>query len=441
MTQRVVIVGGGFGGLYCATHLRNPAIEVTLIDRRNFHLFQPLLYQVATGALSPANIAAPLRALLRRQRNARVLLGEVVDLDPERREVLLTSGERIAYDSLVIASGVTHQYFGHPEWEGDAPGLKTIEDATEIRHRILQVFEEAELAAAGGRPRQNPCFVIVGGGPTGVELAGAIAEIARYTLASNFRLINPAEARIVLVEAGPRILASYPEGLSANARAVLTRLGVEVREAARVTSVADAAVEIQAATGAERLPATSVLWAAGVRASPLGAVLARRCGAALDRLGRVLVEADQSLAGHPQLFVIGDLANTERFTGSAMPGVAQVAMQQGKFVAGLIRRRALSPDTQQTASARADMFRYRDLGNMATIGRAAAVAQIGPLRLSGLLGWLTWLFIHLLYIVQFENKVLVLTQWAWSYFTRGRSARLITGDLDGTDQAHDAHNG
>lgn len=426
MAQRVVIVGGGFGGLYCATRLRSSRLEVTLVDRRNFHLFQPLLYQVATGALSPANIAAPLRALLRRQPNARVLMGEVVDLDPAAGEVVLASGQRIPYDSLVVASGVTHQYFGHPEWEPIAPGLKTIEDATEVRHRILQVFEAAELGAACGLPAQPPIFVVVGGGPTGVELAGAIAEIARYTLAGNFRLINPAQVRILLVEAGKRLLATYPESLSANARRVLQRLGVEVREATRLTALGTGVVTVDAGGSPEVLKVDCILWAAGVKASPLGTVLERRCGAALDKLGRVLVEPDQSIAGYSNIFVIGDLANTQRFTGVPLPGVAQVAMQQGRFVARLICQR--NAGRRGRRAGQAEVFRYRDFGNMATIGRAAAVAQIGPLRLTGLSGWLTWLFIHLLYIVQFENKVLVLTQWAWSYFTRGRSARLITGD-------------
>jgi NADH dehydrogenase len=432
MAQRVVIVGGGFGGLYCARRLHRD-FDVTLIDRRNFHLFQPLLYQVATGSLSPANIAVPLRALLRKRRNVRVLLGEAVDVDLAARELVLDGGEWIGYDVLVAATGSTHAYFGHDEWEELAPGLKTIEDATDIRRRVLGAFEQAERTTDPVATKQWLTFVIVGGGPTGVELAGAIAEIARDTLRGNFRRIDPASARIILVEGQDRVLASYPFDLSLKAQRKLAQLGVELRLDSRVVGVEPGRVAIQPDSGGtgSRIETRTVLWAAGVRGTHFGEVLAQRAGIERDRLGRLPVNPDLTLAGHDNIFVIGDLANYAGADGYPLPGVAQVAMQQGKYVAELLRKRQLAAVEKAAGSRLHDAampFRYRDLGTMATIGRAAAVCDLGSIHLSGFIGWAAWLFIHLLYIVQFQNKLLVIVQWAWSYFTLGRSARLITGE-------------
>ncbi len=419
--HRVVVVGGGFGGLYAAQSLKRAAVDITLVDRRNFHLFQPLLYQVATGGLSPANIAAPLRSILKRQRNARVLLAEATGLDAARRVVSLADGE-VPYDSLIVAAGMANQYFGHDQWAPLAPGLKTIEDATEIRRRILTAFEQAERRGAAPDVAEWLTFVVIGGGPTGVELAGALAEIARDTLRREFRTINPAAAKIVLVDAADRILQSYPPELSEKAAESLRRLGVTVYCGVRVTQIAADAVELQRGGGSERVAARTVLWAAGVQASPLGRIVASATGTQTDRLGRVIVAPDLSIAGHPDVFVIGDLANFPHQGGQPLPGVAQVAMQQGRYVARLIearlRGRTLPP------------FRYKDLGNMATIGRAAAVAQIGSMQFSGYLAWLLWLFVHLIHIVEFQNRVLVLLQWAWNYITFNRAARLITGDAE-----------
>jgi NADH dehydrogenase len=417
-THHVVIVGGGFGGLYAAKSLKRAPVRVTLLDRRNFHLFQPLLYQVATGGLSPANIAAPLRAVLRRQRNTTVLLAEATDVDVGRRVVRLSDGE-VGYDTLIVATGSGHHYFGHPEWERTAPSLKTVEDATAIRRRVLLAYEVAEREADPERRRALLTFVVVGGGPTGVELAGALAELARYTLRRNFRTIDPASARIVLLEGTDRVLPPYPHTLSAKAAQALARLGVTVRTNALVTDVQPGAVTVAAGGSAEIVPCHTVLWAAGVQASPLGAILARATGAALDRAGRITVQPDLSLPDHPEIFVIGDLANFPYQGGKLLPGVAPVAMQQGQYAARLIEARLRG----QTAPP----FRYRDYGSMATIGRAAAVADFGWLRLSGYLAWLAWLFVHVLKLIEFENRVLVLFQWAWNYVTRNRSARLITG--------------
>jgi NADH dehydrogenase len=418
-SHRVVIVGGGFGGLYTAQALGKARVQVTLLDRRNFHLFQPLLYQVATGTLSPANIAAPLRAVLRRQKNARVLLAEVAGFDVPHRQVLLLDGTTIPYDTLVVAAGARHHYFSHPEWEKFAPGLKTIEDATDIRRRILLAFEAAELAATPERRRALLTFVVVGGGPTGVELAGAVGEVAHHTLRGNFRSIDPASAKILLLEAADRILGTYPPQLSAKAVASLERLGVTVRTHAAVTDVGAEHVEIRSDGKTEVIPAHTVLWAAGVDASPLARALAQATGAALDRAGRITVEPDTTLPGHPEIFVIGDMANYPHEGGKPLPGVAPVAMQQGRYVANLIQCRLKGEPPIP--------FHYRDHGTMATIGRAAAVADLGSVRLSGYLAWLTWLFVHILYLIAFENRVMVMFQWAWNYFTQGRSARLITG--------------
>jgi NADH dehydrogenase len=418
--HHVVIVGGGFGGLYAAQALGKARLPVTVLDRRNFHLFQPLLYQVAAGELSPANIAAPLRAVLRRHKKTRVLLAEVAGFDVAGRRVLLADGGAVAYDSLLVAAGARHHYFGHPEWEQYAPGLKTVEDATTIRRRILLSFEQAERATDADHRRALLTFVVVGGGPTGVELAGAIAEVAHYTLRGNFRDFDPASARILLLEAGDRILSTYPAKLSARAVRSLQRLGVTVRTGAAVTEVGPGRVAVRADGKAEVIAAHTVLWGAGVDASPLARALAEATGATLDRSGRIVVQPDLTLPGHPEIFVIGDMANYPHQTGKPLPGVAPVAMQQGRYVADLIQRRL-----RGAAPVR---FRYRDHGTMATIGRAAAVVDLGWLQLSGYPAWLVWLFIHILYLIEFDNRVLVLFQWAWNYFTAGRSARLITGD-------------
>ena len=416
--HHVVIIGGGFGGLYATKSLKRAPVQVTLIDRRNFHLFQPLLYQVATGGLSPANIAAPLRAILKRQENVRVLLGEAIDIDVSNRRVVLSDGE-VSYNTLIVAVGVRHHYFGRNDWEELAPGLKTIEDATEIRRRVLLAFEAAEREGDPGELRAWLTFVVVGGGPTGVELAGTLGEIARHTLKHDFRAINPADARIVLVEGMDRVLPPYPPTLSARAEAGLSRLGVTVRTRAMVTDIDADAVTIRCGERSERIPTRTVLWAAGVQASALGGILASATGAAVDGVGRVVVEPDLSVAAHPEVFVIGDLAHFSHQTGTPLPGVAPVAMQQGRYVATLIMRR-LRGETMPP-------FRYRDYGSMATIGRAEAVADLGWVRFSGFLAWLAWLFIHLIHLVQFQNRLLVLIQWAWNYVTWNRYARLITG--------------
>jgi NADH dehydrogenase len=416
--HRVVLVGGGFGGLFATRQLARAPVEVTLLDRRNFHLFQPLLYQVATGALSPANIAAPLRDVLKRQKNVRVLLAEVTDIDVANRRVLLTDGS-MEYDSLIIAAGARHAYFGHDEWEKWAPGLKTIEDATDIRRRVLLAFESAEREQDPERRQAWLTFIVVGAGPTGVELAGAIGELAHHTLRRNFRSCDPDRARILLLEGVDRVLPPYPADLSAKAAASLKRLGVTVRTNTFVTDIQPHAVTVRSGDHTEVLPARTVLWAAGVQASPLGKALARATGVALDRAGRVMVAPDLTVPGHPEIFVIGDLATFTHQGGKPLPGVAQVAMQQGRYVSNLIQRR-LRGETLPP-------FHYHDRGSMATIGVGAAVAYTGWLHFSGFLAWLAWLFIHLINIVQFENRLLVLSQWAWNYFTRNRYARLITG--------------
>jgi NADH dehydrogenase len=417
--HRVMIIGGGFGGLYAARSLRRAPVEVTLIDRHNYHLFQPLLYQVATGALSPANIAAPLRSVLKGVANEFVLLGEATDINPQARTVTVDGQHAVEYDSLIVAAGMTNSYFGHPEWEQHAPSLKTLADATELRRRILTAFEQAERDADWSAIREQLTFVVVGGGPTGVELAGALAEISRDTLRRDFRRIRPADARLLLVEGGDRLLDAYDLTLADSARATLQRLGVQVWLNSRVIDVAEDHVIIRRDGEEQRVPTRTVLWAAGVTASPLGALLAERTGCPLDRIGRVQVQPDLTLPSHPSIFVIGDMAHVVQ-DGQPLPGVAQVAMQQGKYATRLILARLRGEGLPP--------FRYRDLGSMATIGRAAAVCQIGRLRIAGLLGWVMWLFVHLMYIVQHENRLLVLFQWAFNYFTRNRAARLITDE-------------
>jgi NADH dehydrogenase len=426
--QRVVIVGGGFGGLYAARQLKGAAVDVTLIDRRNFHLFQPLLYQVATGGLSPGEIASPLRAVLSRQRNVEVLLGEVVDLDVEGRRAILRDGEA-AYDQLVLATGATDHYFGHDQWERLAPGLKTVEDATEIRSRVLLAFERAERESDPAARRALLNFVIVGAGATGVELAGALGEIANDTLRHDFRHINPAEAGILLLEGTGRVLPSYPPELSAKAEKQLIALGVRTRHNALVTNIDSDGVTLESAGKTEHIAARTVLWAAGVRASGLGQVLAQRTGARLDRAGRVLVEPDLSVPGHPEIHVIGDLANFSHQTGAPLPGVAPVAMQQGRYVARLIRKRLVAPTVSAGGGLRGEPapFHYFNKGSLATIGRNRAVADFGFLRVAGFPAWFLWVFVHLMYLVEFENRMLVFVEWVYNYITRNRGARLITG--------------
>jgi NADH dehydrogenase len=417
--HRVVILGGGFGGLYAAQSLKRASARVTLIDRRNFHLFQPLLYQVATGWLSPANIASTLRAVLRRQKNTRVLLAEAIDITVHDRQVILGDGA-IPYDTLIVATGSRHHYFGNDRWEPLAPGLKTVEDATEMRRRIFSAFEAAERETDPSEIRALLTFIIVGGGPTGVELAGALGEIARDTIRHDFRNINPADASILLIEGEARILPPYPPELSSKAQTFLERLGVTVQNNAIVTDIQADAVIIKRGETLERIPCRTVLWAAGVQASPLGKVLSKATGATVDRAGRIFVEPDLSLPDHPEIFVIGDLAYYPHQTGKPLPGLAPVAMQQGRYVAKLLRKRM--------AGKSMPPFRYRDRGIMAIVGRASAVADLGKLRFSGFFAWLAWLFVHLINLVEFENKLLVLIQWAWYYFTCNRGARLITGD-------------
>ncbi len=414
---RVVIIGSGFGGLAAARSLRRAPVRVTVVDRRNHHLFQPLLYQVATAALSPASIAYPIRSILRGQRNARVLLAEAQAIDVEPHRIALSDGS-LGYDFLILATGSRDSYFGHDDWSGWAPGLKTLEDALEVRRRILLAFERAEREHDGARRQALLTFVLVGGGPTGSELAGAIAEISRRVMVSDFRQIDPRDARVVLVEAGPRILPAFPEKLSRKATAELERLGVEVRVATTVTGVGPGFVQL----GDERLEAATVLWNAGVT----GSVLAGTLGVALDRSGRVPVEEDLSIPGHPEVFVIGDLAAFVYQTGKPLPGVAQVAIQQGRHAAENIKRRL------QGEPALA--FRYRDLGNLAVLGRGAAVADLGRVRLSGFPAWVFWCFVHIMKLVGFRNRVIVFLEWAWAFVTWQRGARLITGSVTGAEK-------
>jgi NADH dehydrogenase len=416
--QRVVILGGGFGGLSAARKLKNAPVDVTLIDRCNYHLFQPLLYQVATGSLSPANISGPLRQVLKRNKNTTVLLGEAIDIDPANHQVILSDGA-IGYDTLIVATGSSHQYFGHDDWEKFAPGLKTIEDATDMRARILLAFEAAERETDPEKLKEWMTFVIVGAGPTGAELAGALGEIANDTLTHDFRRITPSEAQIILVEGTDRVLPSYPPKLSEAARKMLERLKVTVRTGAMVTDVKAHSVTIKCGDHAEIIPTRTVLWAAGVLASPLGLALSKRLGAKTDRAGRVIVDPDMTIPGHPEIFVIGDLSSFTHQTGKPLPGVAQPAIQQGRYVAKVIERRLRGEKTPP--------FRYFDKGNLATIGRGAAVADLNFITLAGLPAWLVWIFIHLLYIVEFQNRLLVFMQWMWLYVTFDRAARLITG--------------
>jgi NADH dehydrogenase len=406
--MRVVIVGGGFGGLYAAKALRDAPVEITLVDRRNYHVFQPLLYQVATAALNPADIAYPLRWVLRRQKNASVILGEARSIDLDAKIVHLADGD-LAYNYLILATGATHSYFGHAEWEANAPGLKTIEDALEIRRRVLVAFENAERETDAEAQKAWLTFVIVGAGPTGVELAGALSEIARHTMTRNFRRINPSSARVILLEGKDRVLPVYPPSLSAKAAKQLEHLGVEVIANAMVTRVNDREVCI----GETTIPTRTVLWAAGVQASPLGRMLADRNGSEVDRSGRVEVHPDCSLPGHPEVFVVGDLMALD-----GLPGLAEVAMQSGHHAARTIVR-----GLEGHAPER---FRYRDLGTMATISRFRAVASIGRLQVGGFVGWLMWLVVHLAFLTGFKNRVSAVANWAVAFLGRGRRQRTIT---------------
>ena len=410
----IVIVGGGFGGLAAAKVLRRAPVRVTLLDRHNYHLFQPLLYQVATAALSPGDIASPIRWIFRHSRNVRVLLGEAGSIQTDRKAVSLTDGGTLHYDFLIVAAGSSHSYFGHDEWAASAPGLKTLEDALDIRRRVLLAFERAERETDRARQQDLLTFVLVGGGPTGVELAGTLAEISRQTLRHEFRTIDPSDARVILIEAGPTILQSFPEPLRNAARRSLERLHVDVREGIPVTSVDAHGVTV----GTQRIGAGTVLWTAGVAASPL----VRSLGAPLDRTGRILVQPDLSIPGHPEVFVVGDAASLADASGAPLPGVAQVAMQGARHAAHTILHRL--------AGQQSGRFVYRDKGNMAIVGRGAAIADLGWVRFSGLPAWLAWLFLHIVMLVGFRNRIIVLVEWAIAYLTLQRSVRLITGPLD-----------
>ncbi len=406
----IVIIGGGFGGLYTARNLRKAEARITMIDQHNYHLFQPLLYQVAAAALNPSDIAVPIRSIVRHQKNTAVMLDEAVAIDTARRTVTLRNGE-VAYDYLVVATGATHSYFGHPEWEKHAPGLKTIDDALEIRKRVLLAFEAAERETDPAKQAAWLTFVVIGAGPTGVEMAGALSEIARQSMIRDFRNINPGDARVILIEGKERVLPPYPPDLSEKARKQLVDLGVDVITSAVVTDVSATEVHI----GERRIPTRTVLWAAGVQASPLAISL----GVPLDRAGRVLVEADLTIPGHKEVFVIGDLAAVKQRGGELVPGVAPAAIQEGQHTA-LNLDRALNGQPLRA-------FQYNDKGSLATIGRAAAVAEVGPLKMSGFIAWFAWLAIHIFFLIGFRNRFLVITQWAWAYLTHARGARLITG--------------
>ncbi|GAB4538691.1 MAG: NAD(P)/FAD-dependent oxidoreductase [Pleurocapsa sp.] len=415
----VVIVGGGFGGLYAAKSLKNAPVRVTLIDKRNFHLFQPLLYQVATGTLSPADIASPLRVILSKHKNTQVLLDKVIDIDPQQKKVFLEDKEELSYDALIIATGVSHHYFGNEHWQTDAPGLKTVEDALEMRRRIFSAFEAAEKESDPIKRQALLTFVVVGGGPTGVELAGAIAEIAHQSVKDDFRDIDTTQAKILLFEGMDRVLPPYPAESSAQAQEALEKLGVKIETKTLVTNITDNTVTYRQGDRTETIEAHTILWAAGVRASFMGKVLAERAEAELDRAGRVIVEPDLSLKKYPDIFAIGDLANFSHQGDRPLPGVAPVAMQQGEYMANLITKRLQGKTIAP--------FKYFDLGSLAVIGQNKAVVNLGFAKLSGFLAWLIWVFAHIYYLIEFDNKLVVMIQWAWNYITQGRGARLITG--------------
>ncbi|PYU66973.1 MAG: FAD-dependent oxidoreductase [Acidobacteria bacterium] len=428
--HRVVILGGGFGGLAAAQKLKHVPVEVTLIDRRNFHLFQPLLYQVATGSLSPGEIAAPLRGVLSRQKNTLVLLGEAIDVDPAANRVTLRDGATFGYDSLIVATGTQTSYYGNDSWREWAPSLKSIEEATAIRHKILYAFERAERAGTPDDARAWLTFIIVGAGATGLELSGALAEIARETLRHDFRKIDPQKARIILMEGAPRVLGPFPEDLSVKAEKLVSRLGVELIKGVMVTNIDAGGVTFKRGDSSEKLAAKTVLWAGGVMATPFGRKLAERTHAETDRSGRIKVNRGLTAPHFPNIFIIGDLAHAADEKGKPLPGVAQVAMQGGAYAARVIRARL---------EGKKELPPFHDFnkGEMAVIGRAAAVANIFGVHVSGLLAWLMWLFIHLIYIVEFQSRVLVFVQWGFEYLTFSRGARLITGEAatDSIDQA------
>ncbi len=418
--HKVVIVGGGFGGLYAAKELGKVAsVQVTLVDRRNFHLFQPLLYQVATGTLSPADISSPLRGILSNSRNTTVLMDEVLDVDPQQQTVI-TRGQQLPYDTLILATGVSHHYFGNDQWKTTAPGLKTVEDALEMRRRIFMAFEAAEKETDPSKRQAWLTFVIVGGGPTGVELAGAIAELAFNTLKQDFRNIDTTEAKVILLEGMDRILPPYAPELSAKAAEALTQLGVSVQTKTLVTNIEHNIVTAKQGDTIQQIPAHTILWAAGVKASGMGKILADRTGVTLDRVGRVIVEPDLSIAGYPNIFVIGDLANYSHQGEKPLPGVAPVAMQEGQFVAKLLKARLQNQPVPT--------FRYHDAGSLAVIGQNKAVADLNNVKLSGPIAWFVWVFAHIFYLIEYDNKLIVMLQWGWNYFTRNRGARLITGE-------------
>ncbi len=419
--HQVVILGGGFGGLVAAQTLKRANVEITLLDKRNFHLFQPLLYQVATGSLSPAEIAAPLRAVLRHQKNVEVLLGEAVDIDPSGKQVILADGGIFPYDTLIIATGSQTSYYGKDEWRENAPSLKTIEEATAMRHKMLYAFERAERAETEEEARAWLNFVIVGAGATGLELAGALAEIAHETLKHDFRRIRPQEARIILMEGGPRVLSAYPEDLSAKAEKLVRNLKVEVMLGAFATSIDANGVAYQHGDVAGHIPARTVLWAGGVTATPFARKVAERLNAETDRVGRFKVNPDLTLPNHPEIFVVGDLALSFDEHGKQLPGVAQVAIQGGRHAGKAIKVRLNGRPVPP--------FKYFDKGDMAVIGRAAAVASVFGFHVSGFLAWFIWVFIHLIYIVEFQSRILVMIDWGFLYLSFSRRARLITGEL------------
>src|SRR5437867_3230489 len=425
--HRVVILGGGFGRLAAAQKLKRAPVEVTLIDRRNFHLFQPLLYQVATGSLSPGEIAAPLRGVLSKQKNTQVLLGEAVDVDPQAKRVMLRDGASFEYDALVVATGTQTSYYGNDSWRQWAPSLKSVEEATAIRHKILYAFERAEHAATPEEARAWLTFVIVGAGATGLELSGALAEIANETLRHDFRKIDPQKARIILMEGAPRVLGPFPEDLSAKAEKLVTRLGVEVIKGVMVTNIDAGGVTFKRGDANETLAAKTVLWAGGVMATSFGRKLAERTNSESDRSGRIKVNRDLTVPSFPDIFIIGDLAHALDEKGTSLPGVAQVAMQGGAYAVKVIRARL-------DGKKELPPFHYFNKGEMAVIGRAAAVANIFGIHVSGLLAWLMWLFIHLIYIVEFQSRILVFIQWGFEYLTFSRGARLITGETVANDE-------
>ncbi|MBN3960837.1 NAD(P)/FAD-dependent oxidoreductase [Nostoc sp. NMS8] len=416
--HQVVIVGGGFGGLYTAKALKKANVNVTLIDKRNFHLFQPLLYQVATGTLSPADISAPLRSVFSKSKNTKVLLGEVNDIDPKAQQVIL-GDEVVPYDTLIVATGVNHSYFGKDNWKEFAPGLKTVEDAIEMRRQIFSAFEAAEKETDPEKRRALLTFVIVGGGPTGVELSGAIAELAYQTLTEDFRSINTSEARIVLLQGGDRILPHISPELSKVAAESLQKLGVAVYTNTRVTNIEGNIVTFKQGDELTEITSKTILWAAGVQGSPMGKALANSTGVECDRSGRVIVEPDLSIKGYNNIFVVGDLGNFSHQNGKPLPGVAPVAKQQGEYVAKLIKRRLQGETLPQ--------FRYNDVGTLAMIGQNLAVVDLGLVKLKGFIAWLFWLVIHIYFLIEFDTKVVVAIQWAWNYITRNRRSRLITG--------------